>query len=118
MARYDHLPIWATALGLAVRMERAVARFPRAHRYALGSDLRSAARQVCRAIVAANAARDERPQRVEALAWRIDDLRLLIQLGKELRVFASFAEFEDIARSLAELGKQCGGWLRAVRAKG
>ncbi len=33
MARYDHLPIWHTAMELAVAVEFAVAHFPRAHRY-------------------------------------------------------------------------------------
>lgn len=36
MARYRHPPIWQTALDLAVRLEQAVRRFPRYHKYTLG----------------------------------------------------------------------------------
>lgn len=53
MARYDHLPIWKTALELAVATERAVAHFPRSHKYALGTDLRRTAQQCCALVVRA-----------------------------------------------------------------
>ena len=55
MARYDHLPIWRDAVSLTVLLEEAVRRFPRYHKYALGTDLRQTAYAVCRAIVSANA---------------------------------------------------------------
>ena len=40
MACSRHLPIWRTAFDLAAHLERCVARFSRAHKYALGSELR------------------------------------------------------------------------------
>ena len=40
MARYERLPIWNDAMQLAVHLERCVARFPRYHKYALGTQLR------------------------------------------------------------------------------
>jgi hypothetical protein len=112
MARYDHLPIWAAALKTAVAIERAAARFPRAHRYVLGADMRRASQRVCGLVVRANAARGERARALEHLVLAVEQLKLLVQLGKEVRAFASFAEFEDIARSVVELGKQSGGWRR------
>jgi hypothetical protein len=47
MARYDHLPIWKDAVALATLLEEAVRRFPRYHKYALGTDLRRQAYAVC-----------------------------------------------------------------------
>ena len=57
MARYDHLPLWHAALKTTVALERAVARFSRAHQYVLASDLRRQAQRVCALVVSANAAR-------------------------------------------------------------
>ena len=67
MARYDHLPLWHAALKTAIAIERAVARFPRAHKYGLGADLRRQGQRVCALVVRANAARSERAQTVERL---------------------------------------------------
>lgn len=58
MARYDHLPIWKDAVALATLLEEAVRRFPRYHKYALGSDLRRQAYVVCRGVVVANGERE------------------------------------------------------------
>lgn len=115
MARYDHLPLWHAALKTAVAIERAVARFPRAHKYGLGADLRRQGQRVCALVVRANAARSERAQTVERLVYSVEELKLLVQLGKEIRVYATFAEFEEIARSVVDLGRQSGGWWRKVK---
>ena len=57
MARYDHLPIWKTAMALAVLLEEAVMRFPRYHKYAPGTDLRRQAQRICVLVIRANEAR-------------------------------------------------------------
>ena len=46
MARYEHLPIYRTALELAVHLERVVAGFSRYHKSSLGTELRQASRAV------------------------------------------------------------------------
>ncbi|MBI3146889.1 MAG: four helix bundle protein [Betaproteobacteria bacterium] len=113
MARYDHLPIWKDAMALTTLLEEAVRRFPRYHKYALGTDLRRQAYAVCRAVVAANAAAETRGLALERLALAIEELKLLIQLGKEVRAFASFKVFEQAAEIVVALGRQCAGWRRA-----
>lgn len=55
MARFDHLPIWKTALELAVATERAVAHFPRSHKYLLNTDLRRLSHACCRRAMVARA---------------------------------------------------------------
>jgi hypothetical protein len=35
-----------------------------------------------------------------------------------IKAFASFAQFESLARTVAELGKQVGGWHRQQHPKG
>lgn len=84
MASYDHLPIWKDAVALATLLEEAVRRFPRYHKYALGSDLRRQAYAVCRGVVVANGEREGRARAVERLAVAVEELKLLVQMGKEV----------------------------------
>ena len=97
MARYEHLPIWRDAMRLLVLVEEAVRRFPRYHKYALGTDLRRQAQTICRLIVRINNARENREPLLERLVLAVEDIKLLIQLGKEVRAFASFQEFQQAA---------------------
>ena len=46
MARYEHLPIYKTAMDLAVYLEQVVRNFSRYHKYTLGSDLRQQSREL------------------------------------------------------------------------
>ena len=114
MARYDHLPIWKDAVSLAVLLEEAVRRFPRYHKYALGADLRRQAYAVCRGVVVANGERDGRARAVERLAVAVEELKLLVQMGKEVKAFASFKEFERAAELAVALSKQSGEWRRSL----
>jgi hypothetical protein len=93
---HAQLPIWRDANNLLVAIEIAVRRFPRYHKYALGSDLLRQAMEVCRVIV--RAARPEgREQVLEHLVLAVEDLKISVQLAKELEAFASFGEFARIA---------------------
>lgn len=114
MARYDHLPIWRDAVRLATLLEECVRRFPRYHKYALGADLRRQAYAVCRGVVVANGEREGRERAVERLAIAVEELKLLVQMGKEVRAFASFKEFESAAELAVALSKQSGGWRRSL----
>lgn len=92
------IPIWRDSSRLLVLIEEAVKRFPRYHKYTLGSDLRRQAMNVHRLLVRAlNAKGPERQRQVERLNLAVDDLKLMIQLGKEIQAFQSFRQFEEIA---------------------
>jgi hypothetical protein len=112
MAHMDHLPIWRDANRLLVIIEEAVRHFPRYHKYTLGTDLRRQAMGICRLIVRAYHEKDGRVQHVRRLALAVDDLKVLVQLGKEVRAFHSFKEFQAAAELAVILGKQSGGWLK------
>jgi hypothetical protein len=110
------LPIWRDANRLLLEVEQAVRHFPRYHKYTLGSELRTQAMLVCRLVGRAWRDKLQTLEWLERLAPAVDDLKLQLQLGKELRVFRSFAEFERLAELAVEVGKQSGGWLRKARA--
>ena len=116
MQHLNHLPIWRDANRLLLAIEEAVREFPRYHKYTLGTELRRQAMDVCRLILRAAQADDERPRRVQQLVNAVDDLKLQIQLGKELKAFASFRQFQDIAELAVAIGKQSGGWRKRTKA--
>jgi len=108
-----NLPIWRDISRLLVLIEEAVRKFPRYHKYTLGSDLRRQAMNVHRLLVRAlNAQGPERPRQVERLNLAVDDLKLMIQLGKEIQAFQSFRQFEEIAELAVQVGRQSGLWRK------
>ena len=57
MARYEHLPLYKTAMDLVVHLEQVVWNFSRYHKYTLGSDLRQQSRELVTVIIRANSRR-------------------------------------------------------------
>jgi hypothetical protein len=110
-------PIAKAARLLTVQIETAVAGFARSHRYAVGADLRSDVRAVHRCAHRAWREPWNQLQRVAQLSEAMDELKLTLQIAKELHAFRSFGEFESIARNASDLGRQCGGWLKRLRQK-
>lgn len=109
MARYEHLPIWRDATRLLLVLEQSVRQFARYHKYTLGSDLRNQAMTVCRLVIRANNARQERGRAVGRLVLAVEDLKGLIQLAKEMKAFASFKQFQEAAELAVSIGKQSAG---------
>jgi len=106
------------AARVAAAIEEAVTRFPRRHKYALGADLRANAMQVMRAVRKAWRERSRQLQRVHELSAAIDDLKDSMMLADGVKAFGSFQEFEAVARLVNDLGRQCGGWLKALHSTG
>ncbi|NLY15370.1 MAG: four helix bundle protein [Gammaproteobacteria bacterium] len=116
--RYQQLPLWRDSQHLLLEVEQAVRGFTRYHKYSLGVELRQQAMTVCRLV--ARAAQQNSPQQrlelLERLVWEVEDFKIRLQLGKELQVFASFAQFQRLAELAVVLGKQCGGWCKKARS--
>lgn len=115
MRHLNHLPIWRDANRLLLAIEQAVRAFPRYHKYTLGSDLRRQAMQLCRLILRAADQRGDQGRWVAQLVTAVDDLKLSIQLAKELQAFRSFSEFQTIAELAVAVGKQSGGWRKRLQ---
>jgi len=108
--------IWADALLLATEIEVAVRGFPRYHKYTLGSDLRRQAAQVCRGVARAARFPERRETALEALVMAVEDLKITIQLAKEVQAFANFAQFQRVVELAVQVGKQSGGWWKQARS--
>ncbi len=114
---YQQLPIWRQANLLLVAIEQAVRGFSRYHKYTLGSELRHKAMRICQTVHRAVSRNGSKAKMVQYLAELIDDIKLQIQLAKELTAFKSFAQFQSVVELSVGLGKQAGGWLKQVRAE-
>jgi hypothetical protein len=105
-------PIVKLAERLLVDIEQAVRRFARFHKYSFGADLRAQAMKVAQLVHRAWRDRARQAEWLGKLVWAVDDLKLSLQLGSRIRAFSSFAQFEQLARLAADLGRQTGGWHR------
>lgn len=108
--------IWADAMRLATEIEVAVRGFSRYHKYTLGTDLRRQAAQVCRRVARAARFPDRRIDTLRALVEAVEDLKISIQLAKEVQAFASFAQFQRVVELAVLVGKQSGGWWKQARS--
>lgn len=116
--RYQALPpIYRDIKRLVVMTEETVKKFHRYHRYTIGSDLRKQAARLLRLVHRAWLDKANAAQWVHKLLWAIDDFRLQLQMAKELNALQSFGQFEQIGKLCQQIGKQCGGWQRALAAK-
>ncbi len=111
--RYDNLPIYKSALNLCVYVETIVKSFEKYHKYTIGEDLRSFSKELLFMIHRANISNDKKVL-LENLRNRCEDLKMLINLTKELKAFKSFKQFENCSRYTIEVCKQSQGWLGAT----
>lgn len=109
---YEALPIFRAAMDAAVRIDAAVQRFPKGHRYTLGNRLRELSAEVLVLVARANA-RSERVQALGVLCERVEELKLVAQLGKELRAFDSFKRFTEVMEQVVSLARQAEAWRRS-----
>jgi hypothetical protein len=117
-----------------VEIEEAVRTFPRYHKYAVGSELRSRARSSAQAACRAWRDVEQRTERFRQLEVAIDDLKLELQTAQRLKAFRSFAQFEpwtpvtesdddfdgddfDEDFDDEDPGDECGRWRNGVLTK-
>jgi len=91
--RYKQIPLWRDANHFLLEVERAVRQFPRYHKYTLGSELRQQSMNVCRLVARAAQAGDpiDREALLKQLVWQVEDIKMSLQLAKELEALTSFA---------------------------
>lgn len=112
MAYYENLPIYKASLDLTVYIEKIVCNFGRYHKYTVGTDLRNVSRRILILVARANVKKDRGSCLVEALE-KLDELKILVRLCKEIKAFHSFKSFEFVTKQIVEVSRQCEGWLRS-----
>jgi hypothetical protein len=105
-------PIVKCAEHVLSEVEKAFATMKRKYRYPFGNDLRQAAYGVVKAALLAWHDRANIARQIERLDWAVRGLKVRLQVACNIRAFASFAQFEALARLVHDLGRQVGGWKR------
>ncbi len=90
-----------------------VERMPRAYRFTVGERVAAAALDLLLALVEAAYARDKAPL-LETASRRVNGLRFLLRLAKDLRLL-SVDGYGFAGERLDEVGRMVGGWARAGR---
>jgi hypothetical protein len=110
---YEALPIYRKASDLVVLLDRVVRGFPRYHKYTLGTRLRDTAIEVVLQVARCNA-RDQRAAALPRLCDLTEELKLLVNLGKEVEAFKSFGEYQQVMEEVVAVARQTEGWRRAT----
>ena len=115
MAQYEHLPIYKAAFDLQIYFEGIVRNFSRYHKYTHGAALRDLTREALMLIVRANNSRDKQAV-LEELRIKLEELKVVIRICKEVKAFPNFNSFETSIRQVIGIAKQNEGWVRSVSA--
>ena len=108
--KYENLPIYKSAMDFCVYMETIVKGFEKYHKYTLGVDLRNESKSLLYLIHRANIHEKKHTQLLE-LRDKCEDVKMLLQLTKELKAFNSFKQFEHSSKLMVEICKQSQAWL-------
>jgi hypothetical protein len=112
MSLYENLPVYKKALDLARYFDDIVCHFAKRHKYTLGAKLFNLACEVLLLIASANKKTERKDCLAEALS-KLEAMKVLLHLCKEIKAFHNFNSFEVATKSVIEVAKQCEGWLRS-----
>ncbi|HQP37942.1 MAG TPA: four helix bundle protein [Polyangiaceae bacterium] len=110
---YEALPIYKIAMATAIAIEMVVRAFPRSHKYTFGARLRDTSMDTVILVGRAYRRGPERAPVVAELVDRIEELKLLINLGREIQAFASFKQYAQLMEQVMNMARQAEGWRKA-----
>jgi hypothetical protein len=108
--QYDNLPIYKSALDFCVYIETIVKGFGKYEKYTIGEDLRNYSKEILFLVHKANISL-EKKDKLEHLRDKCEELKMLIQLCKELKAFQSFKQFEVSSKMIVDIARQSQAWL-------
>jgi len=114
MARYEHLPIYKKAFDMAKYFDTIVRNFSRYNKYTYGTELRDISREILKGIIRANNAQDKVPHLL-AIREKLEELKVVIRLCKELQVFPNFNSFQYSLNEVVDISRQNEGWLKSCK---
>lgn len=107
-------PLWHEAFAFTQAIERAVRQFPRYYKYTLGQELRSNALRAWLLVDKAVRYTKRNQTYLAQLIEVIDELKLQLQLAKQVQALQSYAVFTQLSTHIVSMGKQSGGWYKRV----
>ncbi|MBI3890057.1 MAG: four helix bundle protein [Candidatus Wallbacteria bacterium] len=110
-------PLFTKSYDLLLWMMAESTRFPELHRGALVPRLQATALEMVLLIAGARYRVRERASVLERADRRVDELRVLLRVSKDLRLLNQ-AKYLDAAARLREIGKMIGGWKKVPQGTG
>ena len=92
-----------------------VERFPRSHRFTVGDRLATESLQLLEDLLSASYGRERLPS-LDRAQHRLNLLRFLLRLAKDLRLF-TVESYGFACDGVDEMGRMAGGWRRSVGTK-
>jgi hypothetical protein len=117
MAQYEHLPIYRSAMKLAVHLEVVVRGFPRYVRYTLGSEMRVRAQKIVELVIRANNQHEKRTT-LHELRETVESLLVQARICHETNGFRNFTSFVTTIELAGHVARQNEGWLKASGVRG
>jgi len=111
MSAYENLPVYKKALDLARYFDDVVSHFAKRHKHTIGAKLVNLSCDVLLLIAAANKKAERRERLATAIA-KLEAIKVLLHLSKEVRAFHNFHSFEVAVKKVLEVLKQCEGWSK------
>jgi hypothetical protein len=113
MSLYEALPVYKKAQDMALYFEKVVRHFEKYNKYTFGVEIRTLSHRILVLIAKANTKQTRKESLAEALD-KLEELKIILRLSKEVKAFSSFKSFEFAIRSVIEVSKQCEGWFKSL----
>lgn len=89
--------------------------FPKKDKYTLGQKIDNLTLETLELVfLAVNLSREEKYKTLQKASLKIDLLKILVRLAKEVRALDN-KKYIQLQQELQEIGRMIGGWIRSLR---
>lgn len=110
MKKHEELPIFSSWMQFLEWLLPATEKFPKRVRFTFSDRLNSLALDIVEDLVEARYSQNKRPI-LQRINLRLEKLRVLLRLCHQFK-YLSHQGYEHSARSLNEIGRMLGGWIK------
>jgi len=111
MYNYDELILFQKIYDLMLWLHPAVNKFPKSQRFVLGQRIENCLLDILEDVIRLIAQNFENRTLLEELNIRVDKLRILVRMAKDLK-FINVKRYEFFAERIVEIGKMIGGFKK------
>ncbi len=109
---HEDYPLFRKVYDLSIWMTNRVEQYPKSQRFLLGSRTLDLCYELLSLVVESIYAKARRKELLLKMSLIVEKKRVLLRLAMDLK-YLSFKQFEHVSKSLAEIGKMLGGWLKS-----
>ncbi|HOB72548.1 MAG TPA: four helix bundle protein [bacterium] len=107
MKNYDNMKMYRSAFSLMLYIEEEVAKFPRYHKYSIGSEIRKMIFEIVTMLAGFNENQcDKKVEIMKQILKEIEKLKIKLALSREIKAFKSYNTWFHAAEMLYEISAQ------------